>query len=172
MIEPELKYCPRCDDEYRAEIEKCAGCDVDLITGQQKIELEEERQRKLASRNGELSPDDDLVIARKGAVGDLRRLADFLEKENIGSLIAGDIKSCGKSCCPTVYNLHIKREDVNDAIPIIEEYHRRTTALAHHENSNDDTVFNPHAGEAKCPACGHTFPTSQTTCPDCGLSFG
>ena len=178
MIDPDLKYCPECGDEYRAEIEKCAACGIDLITGQQKVALEEAKRRKLESRNSELKPDDDLVIVRRGSLYDMRHLAELLEKERIGALMLGDEKSCAqdrfgnKSCCPTTYNLCIKREDAKEALHIIEEDHKKTTGLAYHENTDDDVVFNPHAGEAKCPACGHSFPTSQTTCPDCGLSFG
>ncbi len=68
MVEPDLKYCPQCDDEYRAEIEKCAACEIDLITGQQKIEREEALRKKLASRVDDLSPDDDLVPIRRGTI--------------------------------------------------------------------------------------------------------
>jgi len=172
MIDPELKYCPECEDEYRAEIEKCASCDVDLITGQQKMEMEEARRRKLESRTKELNPDDDLVIVRQGSLPDMQYLADILDKENIGALLMGDKKSCGQSCCPTLYNLCLKREDAMEGLQIIEEEHKKATGLAYHDHSGEDTVFNPHVGEAKCPACGHSFPTTQTTCPECGLSFG
>ena len=172
MIDPDLKYCPECDDEYRAEIEKCGVCGIDLITGLQKIEMAEERQRKLESRTAELNPDDDLVALRRGPLSEMRHLADLLHVENIGTLLAGDEKSCAKNCCPSVYNLLVKREDGMEAFHIIEEDHKRATGLAYHENTNGDIVFNPHAGKAQCPACGHAFPTTQTTCPDCGLSFG
>lgn len=172
MIDPDLKYCIQCDDEYRAEIEKCATCGIDLITGLQKIEMEEARQQKLKSRTAELSPDDDLAVIRRGSLSDMRHLEALLDRENIGTLLVGDDDSCGKGCCPSVYNLLVKREDGMDAVQIIEEEHRRTTGLASHENENGDTVFNPQASEAQCPACGHSFPTTETTCPDCGLSFG
>jgi len=178
MIDPDLKYCPECNDEYMAEIEECAACGVELITGQQKIELEEARQKKLASRTAELSPDDDLVGLRKGPLPEMRHLAELLDKENIGTALIGDMKTCGKDRfgntlpTPTSYNLLVKREDGMDALHIIEEEHRKTTGLSHHENANGDAIFNPHASEAQCPACGHAFPTTETTCPDCGLSFG
>ena len=172
MIEPDLKYCPKCNDEYRAEIETCAVCGVDLITGRQKIEMEEARRKKLKNRSVELSPDDDLVFVRRGPLTDMQHLADLLEEEKIGTLIAGDDKSCGQSCCPSVYYLCTRREDAMEALHIIEEDHKRTTGLAYHDDTDDAAVFNPYAGEAKCPACGHAFPTTQTTCPDCGLSFG
>jgi len=171
MVELDLKYCPNCNDEYRAEIEKCAVCEVVLITGAQKIEMEEERQKRLQNRTAELSPDDDLAALRRGPLTDMRHLANLLAGENIGSLLLGDEKSCGQSCCPSVYTLLVKREDGMEALNIIEEEHKRTTGLQDHEHSTADTVFNPEAGEACCPACGHTFSTAGTACPDCGLNF-
>jgi hypothetical protein len=172
MIDPDLKYCPECNDEYRAEIEKCAACGIDLITGLQKIEMEEARQKKLESRTAELSPDDDLVGLRRGPLPEMRHIAALLDVENIGTLLLGDMNTCVKKCCPSVYNLMVKSEDGMEALQIIEEEHKRTTGLAHHENVNGDSIFNPHASEAQCPACGNAFPTTQTTCPDCGLNFG
>lgn len=172
MIELDLKYCPECNDEYRAEIERCAVCDVVLITGAQKIEMEEERRRKQQNRTAELSPDDDLVALRRGPLSDMRHLVSLLEAENIGTLLVGDEKSCGQSCCPSVYTLLVKREDGMEAHVLLEEEHKRTTGLVYHEHSDVDSVFNPEAGEACCPACGHRFPPTGTTCPDCGLNFG
>jgi hypothetical protein len=172
MVDLDLKYCPQCNDEYRAEIEKCAVCGVDLLTGAQKIAMEEERRKKLEKRTAELSPDDDLVALRRGPLTEMRHLAALLDGENIGTLLVGDEKTCGQSCCPSVYNLLVKREDGMEAFNIIEEEHKRTTGLTYHEHPDADIVFNPEAGEACCPACGHRFPTTGTTCPDCGLNFG
>jgi len=172
MIDPDLKYCPQCNDEYRAEIEKCAACSIDLITGRQKIEMAEAASKKLASRVRDISPDDDLVALRRGPLSDMRHLASLLNGENIGTLLAGDENTCGKGCCPTVYTLLVKRDDGMESLHIIEEEHRRTTGLEEYHHPDPDAIFNPDAGEACCPACGHSFPTSETTCPDCGLSFG
>jgi hypothetical protein len=172
MIEPDLKYCPRCNDEYRAEIEKCGVCGIELITGRRKIEMEEAQRKKLASRVSDISPDDDLVALRRGPLTEMRHLANLLAGEKIGSLLAGDEQSCGKGCCPTVYTLLVKREDGMDSLYIIEEEHRRTTGLEEFQHANADAIFNPAAGEACCPACGHSFPTTESACPDCGLSFG
>jgi hypothetical protein len=178
MTDPDLKYCPECDDEYRAEIEICAACGIELITGLQRIEREEARQKKLAGRTGELDPDDDLVSIRGGPLPEMRHLAALMGAEKIGTALVGDMDTCAKdrfgnkTCSPTVYTLLVKREDIMEAQQIIEEEHRKATGLAHHDNSNGDAVFNPHKSEAQCPACGHAFPTSETTCPDCGLRFG
>ena len=178
MVEPDLKYCPKCNDEYRAEIEKCAACGIDLITGRQRIEREEARRKELESRVRDLSPDDDLVRIRRGPLPDMRHLANLLDGERIGTLLVGDLETCGKDrfgntlSTPTTYDLMVKREDAVGALNIIEAEHRRTTGLEQYDHSTADAVFNPEAGEACCPACGNCFPTTETTCPDCGLSFG
>jgi hypothetical protein len=178
MVEPDLKYCPQCDDEYRAEIEICGVCGIELITGREKIAREEAHRKKLESRVTELGPDDDLVNIRRGSLLDMRRYAALLNNERIGTLLAGDMDTCGKDRfgniipTPTSYDLQVKREDAQEALEVIEEEHRRTTGLGQHDHSSADAVFNPHAPEACCPACGHSFPTTEKACPDCGLNFG
>ncbi len=178
MIEPDLKYCPKCNDEYRAEIEKCAACAIDLITGRQKMEMEEALRQKLESRISELSPDDDLVPIRRGTLPVMRHLANLLNGQRLGTLLVGDLKSCGKDrfgntlSTPTTYDLLVRREDSMEAMEIIDAEHRRTTGLEDFDDSTADVIFNPAAGEARCPACGHSFPTTETACPDCGLILG
>ena len=49
--DPELKYCPVCDDEYRADIKMCAVCAVELISGLEKIAAEETLIQKKAARS-------------------------------------------------------------------------------------------------------------------------
>jgi hypothetical protein len=173
MVELDLKYCPKCNDEYRAEIEKCASCGVILITGAEKIAQDEERKKKFANRVTELSPDDDLVGLQRGPLSEMRHLEALLDREHIATLLLGDDKSCGQSCCPTVYTLLVRREDAQEAFDIMAEEHKKATGLDYHDNSAADNIFNPEAGVACCPACGHTFSTTAgTTCPDCGLNFG
>jgi hypothetical protein len=177
-VDPELKYCPECNDEYRADIIICAACEKELLTGVQLIELLEAREKKLASRSLELSPDDDLVAIRRGQLAEMRAHEQLLEKENIGSLLEGDMSTCGKDRFgnttghPTTYNFMVKREDAVEAMQIIEAEHNKATHLDHHDNVNGDAIYNPAAAEAHCPACGHTFSTSVTACPDCGLILG
>ncbi len=149
-----------------------------MLTGEQLIKKREERQKKLASRSVELSPDDDLVVIDRGQLPEMQNLAQMLEKENIGSLLVGDMQSCAKdrfgntSSHPTTYDFQVKREDAVEALHIKAMAHRKETHLDHHDNTNGDSIFNPVAEEAKCPACGHTFPTTERACPDCGLSLG
>lgn len=172
MIDPDLKYCPQCEDEYRADIENCAVCKIPLITGRDKIAMREAQQRQLAQRKGALSPDEDIVTIHSASMQDMKHLEELLAVENIGTLVVGDDNSCGKGCCPSTYYLQVRREDAQDAYKIILAEQQRLTALHYHDTAHVDNVFNADAGEATCPACGHTFSTTSTTCPDCGLCFG
>lgn len=171
MIDPELKYCPDCRDEYRADIERCGVCGRDLITGQEMMGLDESDQAKKANRKGALTDDDEVVVIQKAQLADIRILQDLLEAERIGTRVRGDDQNCGKGCCPSTFYLEVRLEDAQDAAAILAEEYRRATGLDAHQHQGDG-VFNADAAQATCPACGHTFPTFTSTCPDCGLCFG
>ncbi len=169
--DPELKYCPNCSDEYRSEILSCASCDVELLTGRQMIELTSQQQKKRATRSMELSPDDEMVSIRKGAVMQMKELQIMLEREGIPSLAVKDTNGCGQGCCGTELIVKVRMDDVQDVFEILEKEHVRSTALEDHDTTHADAVFNTAAESATCPACGCVFPTTQPTCPDCGLCF-
>lgn len=171
-IDPDLKYCPQCNDEYRADIVICAACRVDLISGRDRLAMEQGRKQHLESRKGDLTPADDIVTIHGAPLNDVKRLQARMKEERIGTLIVGDEKSCGKGCCPSTYYLQVRREDAHAALMIIKEDHQRNTAMHAHDTSFADAVFDAGASEALCPACGFRFSTNTTTCPDCGLCFG
>jgi len=172
MFEPDLKYCPQCRDEYRAEIVRCAVCGVELLLGSEMVNLDNGKQMQRERRTDALSPTDDLVAIHKAPIADIRHLEELLRHERIICLVSGDEQSCNKGCCPTSFYLLVRREDASDAVGVIQAVHAQNTALHHHDTSHSHGVFNADAGEACCPACGHKFPTAFTTCPDCGLCFG
>ncbi len=170
--DPELKYCPVCDEEYRADITMCADCAVELIPGREKIAAEVVLKEKKVARSMELSADDDLVNIRKGPLLEMKNLQQTLAKEHIPALIAGEKKSnCGKGCCGTDMYLQIRREDGELAMEVLAREFKRTTALDHHDLSHVQSVYDQGASQTVCPACGFRFSTSNSTCPDCGLCF-
>jgi hypothetical protein len=171
IIDPDLKYCPRCHGEYRAEITTCADCNLELLTGTQMLEMEEQRKKKRAARSMELHPDDEMVNVRKGPVIQMKELQILLEREGIPSLTIKDEGNCGRGCCGTDLILRVRMSDIHDVFAVLEEEHVRSTGLEDHDTSNVDAVFDTAAGQATCPACGCTFSTTQPTCPDCGLCF-
>ncbi len=171
--DPDLNYCPVCDEEYRSDIKKCADCAVDLVAGQVKIAAEQGLMAKKSARSMELSEDDDLVNIRKGTLLEMKKLKQLLAKEYIPSLIVGEkTGNCGKGCCARELFLQIKRADGEEASAILARDFKRTTGLDHHDLSHAGSVYNPDAGQTVCPACGFRFSPTTSTCPDCGLCFG
>ena len=172
MIERDLKYCPKCRDEYRAEAETCAACAIALVWGAELVVMESNNGASRRNRKGPLTPDDQLVVVFQGALGDLKHLKDLLEAEQIGAMISKEGGGCASGGCAPKFELQVRQEEVRDALEVLAQEHRRATALAEHDATHAGAVFNPEAGEAVCPACGFAFATSTTTCPDCGLCFG
>lgn len=172
MIDPQLKYCPGCNSEYRSEIEVCATCHISLITGAEKLAEQQKREQKIASRQLTLSKDDDLVLIHRGQLVDLKKIEKRLVEENIGCLLVGDKQSCGKGCCPSVFELMIRRQDASDVAEIIEDEFNRATHFNSHDTSRVNAVFDDRVESTICPACGFSFPTTTKICPDCGLCFG
>ncbi len=173
MIDPDLKYCPQCDDEYMPVAETCAACEIHLITGRERLERENAVLRHRDNRKGALTAGEDLVTVYRGSLTELKKLEDLLKTENIGTLVSGDDASCGKGCKPSVHFLNVRREEAGDAMAIIETEYHRSLGMADYDTSHCDAVFNPEAEEALCPACGHRFAASGgLECPDCGLCFG
>lgn len=169
--EAELKYCPQCQDEYRADIEKCAACALTLITGAEMVAMRNQSQQARNNRQGALTADDDIVTIHQGALADLKKLEKAFERENIGMMIVGDEGGCNKGCCPSTFSLQVRREDAPAAYALVQEDFRLLTGIDEHDTSHCQAVFNPDASHANCPACGFEFETSTTTCPDCGLCF-
>ena len=173
MIDPELKYCPKCNDEYMAHAEKCAACELELVSGELLLEKQKKKEQKFTERGGGLTESDDLVIIHKGPMVDLKHLQGLFAAERIPSQIVGeDDQSCGKGCCPSTFYMQIRREDAQDAFLIIKEEHHKNTVLHEHDTTHADAAFDPDAEQVMCPACGHNFEPSVATCPDCGLCFG
>ena len=171
MIEHDLKYCPKCRDEYREEIEQCATCAIPLVWGRElAASLAGGRSRK--NRKGSLTADDHLVVIFQGSLADLKHLKDLLEAEQIGAMISKEGGGCASGGCAPKFQLQVRQEEVQDALQVLAEEHRRATVLAEHDATHAEAVFDTEAEEAVCPACGFAFATTTTTCPDCGLCFG
>ena len=94
MYDPELKYCPKCSDEYMMAAEYCAACNILLLTGLEMVELQKGSGGRLA-RKGALTEDDDVVTVYKGSLIDVKHLQSLCEKENIGVAIVSPAGGCG-----------------------------------------------------------------------------
>ena len=169
-IDPELQYCPQCQDEYRAGIVECASCEVKLISGSKMLGAQEQKNKRLAERSMTISPDDELVDLTKGPVLEIKQMQSRLLADGFPSIIAGDSSSCGKSCCSEA-RLQVRISDIQDVMAFMAREHVQNTGLAEHDNSYADAVFDTSAMNTTCPACGCSFSPKNKICPDCGLCF-
>jgi hypothetical protein len=170
-IDCEMNYCPSCNDEYRADIGRCAACDVPLISGREKLARERQKQQAMAARTMAILPTDELVDIRKGPLKDMKTLQKLLAEARIPALLAGDGAGCGKSCCGPELYLRVKKEDLSLATEVLARDFIKSTALDSHDLSNATAVFDHLARETVCPACGCRFSPTVGACPECGLCF-
>jgi len=171
-IDPEMKYCPSCGDEYRSDMARCGVCDEALVRGEEKIARMAVKNERFAGRTMDISHSDELVTIQKGLLKDIKVLRTLLAQERIPAMIAGgDEAGCRKSCCGPEMVLQIKKQDIEAAAEVITRDFVKSTALDTHDISGAAAVFNPLAKETVCPACGCRFSPAVGACPDCGLSF-
>ena len=170
MIDPQLKYCPKCKDEYRAEIVFCGVCEATLLTGAEILARQRAGEEKRATRKGDLSESDELVSVRRGPLGEMRAYEQLLKVEGIAVMLAGDEHSCGKGCCPSKFDLVVRQEEAAEALHLIEAEIRRTSRIDTESADHHDAVFHDEAAETVCPACGYRFQPAPE-CPECGLCF-
>ncbi|OIP46577.1 MAG: hypothetical protein COX17_05710 [Deltaproteobacteria bacterium CG23_combo_of_CG06-09_8_20_14_all_60_8] len=173
MIDPELRYCPQCGDEYRADISHCAVCRVALISGRQRLQQEEEHRAILENRSVDIREGEELVVVYRGPLADIKTLQEVLAARRIGFQVSGDENSCAKKgCSPAMLYLQVRRQEAAEAMQLLDAAYRKATGLDGSALEHTDAVFDQSRQEATCPACGHCFSTNLTTCPDCGLCFG
>lgn len=165
-IDPELKYCLHCQDEYRAEMEVCAICSKDLISGALLKKSLLEKTRVLC----EITENDTVVTVRTGSLFDMKNLKRTLEKSSVPAIISSD-SNCRGGCCGPQVMLQIRAQDVELAQKVLSIEHEASTRLHDYEGVNAEVMFDPSATKTVCPACGHGFVPDGPDCPECGLCF-
>ena len=170
-IEPDMQYCPQCQDEYRAGVTVCATCGGELLSGVQMQELLDRKSKRTAGRATAITPEDELVDIMKGKIINIKSVQSLLSREGIPSLIAGDSSSCGKGCGCGDVRLQARMTDLPEVMALLAREHMQATGLADHDPNYVDAVYDPEARAATCPACGCSFSTESKSCPDCGLCF-
>ena len=93
-IDLEMKYCPKCGDEYRQGIDSCVGCKVSLISGTEKLEAAKRKHDAFYSRSMEIGDDEPRVAIRGGKLRDLKPLQRLLAEQRIPALITGEAGGC------------------------------------------------------------------------------
>jgi DNA-directed RNA polymerase subunit RPC12/RpoP len=167
-IEPDLMYCPRCNDEYRAGFSICAACNIELISG---LEIMQQQEQTTHSSAGDIQPGEVLIAIRQGSVVEIKQLQAQLKRSGIASITTGDAATCGKGCGGGKVILQVRESDMKRVQAILQEDYIRSTSLAEHDLGTVGEVVALDGAEATCPACGSRFVPNNPECPDCGLCF-
>jgi hypothetical protein len=171
MFDADLKYCPKCNDEYRLEISVCAACGLELLTGAQMLEQAAGVSAHKSQPMAKIESDDKLISLQKGNLLDMKRVKSLLAEHSIPAVLVKD-QQCRSGCCGGVEVIvQIRLEDTERAAVLLQKEYERTTGMEFQGDQTEDSIFNPDAQLAVCPACGHTFPPDGPDCPDCGLCF-
>lgn len=72
------------------------GCQVDLISGPEKLELGKKKSQEFQARSMDISEEDQRVVIRGGKLRDIKPYQLLLAKERIPALITGESGGCGK----------------------------------------------------------------------------
>lgn len=102
---------------------------------------------------------------------DAKEFQDQLQKKGVEIILNHNEQTCTRGCTVTVEVLGHEKDIEIIAKSYQENYQKLTEG---HEVNWEvaNSVFDPSAESATCPACGHSFSTSQSECPDCGLVIG
>lgn len=171
--EERMKCCPECGDEFRPEFSSCAICDVDLVPAEKQISKKIQVDEARIKSDMHISPEDELVVMKRGSLLEMKTVQQLLKKETIGSLLAEDRSGSNSGCCNSkTFELRVKQQDADDAHQLLIDDFRRSTSFDSHDFEGDaEAVFDQRMTEAQCPACGCKFITDDRTCPECGLCF-
>ena len=93
-IDPGLMYCPQCHGEYRAGIVRCAACEVELVSGAERLARRGGGGRRAVRGTEAITAADALISLRRGQLKDLKYLRKLLAAEGIPSIIGGEGTAC------------------------------------------------------------------------------
>ncbi|CAG37423.1 zinc ribbon-containing (seleno)protein DG [Desulfotalea psychrophila] len=170
-IDIEMMYCPVCDEEYRGDMTHCVSCDVELITGEYKRSLLQQKMIGRAPRSMLLRDDEAMLTLQKGPMKEMKHLKTLLARVEIPARLLSDDPALGKCCGGPQLYLQVRETDRDEASQILHQDFQKSTHLASHNLVGMDRAIDEGRRENSCPACGHLFTTGQPCCPDCGLVF-
>ncbi len=101
-------------------------------------------------------------------LNDAKSLQDDLKSEGVELVLNHNEKTCTRGCSVTVEVLGYEK----DIEIISKKYQQNYQKLTEGHEVNweaANSVFDPNAEKAICPACSFEFSTDKSECPDCGL---
>lgn len=100
-----------------------------------------------------------------------KRIKAALSEKGIELRLAGDSTACASKSCRISLQVFSQTKD----LPLVREFliaeQQKVFEGLDFDPNIINEVFDPEQEQARCPACGTSFKTSSTSCPDCGLVF-
>jgi hypothetical protein len=115
--------------------------------------------------------DSEYVLLGAVDYAEAKRLKSALEDRGVILKIVSNPESCGTGGCSPKLELFARQEDLPKFQEFIVEERTRALGGLDHEAGLADEVFDSEKESARWPACGTSFATTQSECPDCGLCF-
>ena len=164
-----MKICPNCNSEYREGFERCAACDVDLVSPvsssvmvmSQKASAKELLKDVAKTTIVEAGLDACREIERELLSADIQA---FVSSEDLEE---GALGSAGI----TRFSVVIGSDDLAKASDVLKG---RFEALVAAEGigSLSMEAIDLESESIVCPACGHEGALEEGVCADCGLFLG
>jgi hypothetical protein len=118
-IDEELKYCPECNDEYRADMKRCVSCDVPLISGKEKRREFLAVVKQQSNRSMKIDPAETVVTIQQGPMKDIKALKRVLEAAFIPALLTSDGQARGGCCGGPQLMLQVREDDRQHAAEVL-----------------------------------------------------
>lgn len=158
------KVCPTCGEEYTLVMERCADCDVALVSPDQ---LPSEQDADPA----EFPPASELFYLRVAPLPWIQALSNGLEEAGVPHRVEpGKLADPPDGQRPETFGdvdlfaLFVLPEDAPAASELDSQIAARV--LPHEAEDLQE------GEEDACPACGTRLSAEATTCADCGLGLG
>ncbi len=164
MSESGYKICPTCHEEYTLVMERCADCDVNLVSPDQ-IPSDDDGDLE------DFPPASELVYLRVAPLPWIQALSNGLEQAGVPHRVEpGGVANPPEGQQPEtfgdvdLFGLYVLPDDE----PGARELDSRIAAQVLPEEAPDLVD----GEDDTCPACSAKLSASSTSCPDCGLGLG
>lgn len=104
-------------------------------------------------------------------LNEAKNLQKLLGDQGVELVLNHDDASCTRGCSVTV-EVHAKEADIPKVQEVYSQIYMKS--LEGHDIDLEviNSVFDPSKESATCPACGASFITSLSSCPECDLVLG
>jgi predicted RNA-binding Zn-ribbon protein involved in translation (DUF1610 family) len=154
------RVCPDCGEEFRPEIVRCSDCGA-LLRDRLEDDLTEVADGTGLDGSAPGATASAPVEIRRRSLYSSNRIREIQPlAERLGS--SGTpfwVESAGDS-----WTVLVAEAD--------EEHGRAILAEVLGAPESPSPAFDPEAGYAACPACGHALESRAVECPECGLAVG